>query len=237
MPTDHLFERFYYSKPGWTGGTEPFHALCKQYAKSRGSILEIGCGPSNPTSEYLANLGVLYGIDITDEVHQNFFLTQGKVFDGRSIPFPDESFDLCVSDWVLEHVEHPEEHFREVKRVLKPGGRYCFRTMNLWHYVSLASRMLPHSAHLLLSRRLRGAPDMHEPYPTYYRANTKRRLTALAKQAGMRVDLLDRLEVEPSYGRASTMLFYPMMAYERIVNSSEALSFLRVTFLGVLARS
>ncbi len=43
--------------------------------------------------------------------------------DPTTIPFPDDSFDLVVSDQVLEHVEDLDAIVRELDRVLRPGGR------------------------------------------------------------------------------------------------------------------
>jgi SAM-dependent methyltransferase len=237
VSTDSLFEHFYFSRPDFIRGTEAFHKVCRNQVHARSRTLEIGSGPTNATSALLAGIGSIAGIDISDEVLGNIHLDEAKRFDGRIIPYPDNSFDYCVSDWVLEHVEAPEQHFLEVARVLKPGGRYCFRTMNLWHYVSFTSRMLPHSLHLLLSTRLRNLPkDAHDPYPTYYRANTHRRLAALAKGSNLIVDEIDHMEPEPSYGRRHAILFYPMMVYERIVNCAEAFANFRVTLLGTMRK-
>ena len=44
--------------------------------------------------------------------------------DAHALPFPDSSFDACVSLQVLEHVRRPEQVIREMARVLKPGGRF-----------------------------------------------------------------------------------------------------------------
>lgn len=41
----------------------------------------------------------------------------------EALPFKDESFDLILSVVVLEHVRNPFLAAREMKRVLKPGGR------------------------------------------------------------------------------------------------------------------
>ena len=41
------------------------------------------------------------------------------------------------------------------------------------------------------------------------------------------------IEPEPVYGRAHTALFYPMMAYERIVNSTSPLETFRVIMIGI----
>ena len=44
------------------------------------------------------------------------------VADGHDIPFPDETFDLIISQAVLEHVKRPRRVVAEMLRVLKPGG-------------------------------------------------------------------------------------------------------------------
>jgi len=42
------------------------------------------------------------------------------------LTFADASFDLCTSSEVFEHVEDDAAGFREVHRVLRPGGRFVF---------------------------------------------------------------------------------------------------------------
>jgi SAM-dependent methyltransferase len=229
--TEKLFEKYYYSR-SFKGGTIPFWDLFKATVGHPGKILEIGAGPSNPDSEFFATLGPVTGVDVSDVVLTNRHLTEAFVYDGLRLPFPDHSFDSVVSNWALEHLERPEDHFAEVARVLRPGGYYCFRTMNLYHYVSFGSRMLPHSLHLLLSNRLRGLSEAVDPYRTYYRANTRGRLNKIGVAAGFKYRKLVMLEPEPSYGKAHAALFYPMMWYERLVNSTDALKGFRVTILG-----
>jgi glycosyltransferase involved in cell wall biosynthesis/SAM-dependent methyltransferase/uncharacterized protein YbaR (Trm112 family) len=43
--------------------------------------------------------------------------------DGLCLPFADDSFDLIMSQAVLEHVPDPQRAVDEMTRVLKPGGR------------------------------------------------------------------------------------------------------------------
>jgi len=47
--------------------------------------------------------------------------------DVRRLTYLDESFDLVVSTEVFEHVAGYEQGFREIRRVLKPGGYHIFR--------------------------------------------------------------------------------------------------------------
>jgi hypothetical protein len=48
--------------------------------------------------------------------------------------------------------------------------------------------------------------------------------------------LIKMIEPEPSYGKAHALLFYPMMAYERIVNLSGAFSGFRITMLAAVRK-
>ena len=144
----HLFEKYYFSKPGYTGGTRPFNNICSSNIRYGSEILEIGAGPSNPTTETFARIGPVTGVDVDSKVLTNKSCTRAEVFDGLRLPFSANTFDACVSNWVLEHVADPETHFKEIERVLRPGGVYCFRTMNLFHYVTLGSRLSPHFLHL-----------------------------------------------------------------------------------------
>ena len=46
--------------------------------------------------------------------------------DVEQLTFADESFDLCTSTEVFEHVADDARGFAEICRVLKPGGRFLF---------------------------------------------------------------------------------------------------------------
>ena len=179
--TQALYEK-YYPSARFEGGTIPFHRLCQQQIASGAEILEIGSGPTNQTTEALSAIGSVTGLDIDPDVKNNKWLSNAHTFDGRRMPFADESFDACCSNWVLEHVQHPAEHFKEVARVLRPGGMYCFRTPNLFHYVSMGARIMPHSLHLLLANRLRSLDEgAHDPYHTWFRSNTRGKLRGLCR--------------------------------------------------------
>lgn len=237
MDTSVLFDRYYYCCPKFADGTGAFHLLCRRHLPAHARILEIGPGPNNATSAFLGARGAVIGADISPEGRANPALSGFCVYDGGRLPFGDACFDACVSNYVLEHVEFPERHLGEVARVLKPGGVYCFRTPNLRHYVTIAARLLPHGFHLRLANRLRRlAPGAHDPYPAYYRLNSGRAISACSRTVGLEPVHLSYIEAEPSYGRCHPALFYPMMIYERIVNSTERLAPLRMNILAVLEK-
>ena len=68
----------------------------------------------------------------------------------EQLPFPDESFDLIVCSWVLEHLAQPERVFAEVARVLRgpdpvhqlSGGHFVILAPNAWHPLVWVNRVL-----------------------------------------------------------------------------------------------
>jgi SAM-dependent methyltransferase len=234
---ERYVDRFYRSRPGWIEGTIEFHNLCREVIGPGSRILEIGAGPSNPTTAFLATLGPVRGIDLDPDVRSNSSLTEADLLETEALPYPDSSFDACVSNYVLEHVSDPDRHFSEVSRILKAGGCYIFRTPNRRHYTAIGAWLIPHAFHTKMSSRLRNRPDgSHESYRTYYRANSRRALTTLSKETGFRIQELRFIEREPSYGMLARPLFLVGMAYERLVNATPLAGDLRANILGVLRK-
>jgi SAM-dependent methyltransferase len=233
--------RFYASRPGWIDGTTEFHELIETSiaACSKPRVLELGPGPRGigVTTRFLrGRFGEIDGLDIDPEIRTNPDLRQAFVYDGTRWPLADESYDLIAADFVLEHVSNPDELMAEVKRVLAPGGVFVFRTPNLYHYVSVVSRLTPHWFHTAVARRLKGHPETVHEYPTFYRANTAGSLRACAARTGLDVLTLRRIEKGPSYARPSRVLYLTFMLYERLVNSTELLAWARVAILGALRK-
>jgi SAM-dependent methyltransferase len=57
---------------------------------------------------------------------------------GAELPFPDHSFDVVVSNHVIEHVGGEREqltHLAEARRVLRPGGTLYLAVPNRWSLV------------------------------------------------------------------------------------------------------
>jgi len=108
----------------------------KQLTKEEKSIriLDYGCG-SGQLLTYLRLLGYdnLTGVDLRSQealnqvntMHNNMGFGSDIFFtyDGVSLPFDDSSFDIILSQQVLEHVHNVEQYFSESKRVLSSGGK------------------------------------------------------------------------------------------------------------------
>jgi len=51
-------------------------------------------------------------------------------------PFADKSFDAIIAQEIIEHLENPWELFRQVKRILKPGGLFIVSMPNILSFRS-----------------------------------------------------------------------------------------------------
>jgi len=232
--------RFYDPSLGKWDATGRFHRLCAEAlgASESRHILEVGAGPSNESSRFLATVGQVTGLDPDPAVLSNDALTSAVVLTSNRYPFDDATFDLAVSNYVVEHVTEPVAHLAELHRVLKVGGAYVFRTPNRFHYVPLIAAATPHWFHEAVANRARMLPpEAHTPYPTAYVMNTTRSITRSARAAGFAVERIDYVEPEPAYGMFSRIAFIAMMGYERLVNSSEFFAGGRANLHVVLRRT
>jgi len=91
-------------------------------------ILDIGCRDGTLTQRYLDGNDVV-GIDIDAEALARAEAQHGIVghqvnLNNAPIPAADESFDVVVAGEVLEHLQFPTAVVAEIRRVLRPGGRF-----------------------------------------------------------------------------------------------------------------
>ena len=236
LSVEELDYRYYKGRPDWQDGTTRYRKLVEDATRGTERVLDIGPGTGETFCHSLkGKVGEFIGLDPHPAVEENDDLDRGIVGSIVEIPFPEEHFDVVVSSFALEHIEQPRAGLRELHRVLRPGGRFVFRTPNVWHYVGLISRLTPQWFHNLFAHRARGLPPEHEePHPTYYCFNSLSRIRTICEEVGFDVELLQGVEAEPSYMRFNSLAFLLGLGYERFVNSSERFSGLRAFFLGVL---
>ena len=110
-------------------------------------ILELGCGPGGLWLENRARLPEGWDIVMTDFsfgiVHQarrNLGERQPLKFgivDGQAISFPSGQFDAVIANHMLYHVPDLSGALSEIRRVLKPGGRFYASTIGGDHMEEL----------------------------------------------------------------------------------------------------
>jgi SAM-dependent methyltransferase len=98
---------------------------------------------------------------------------------GDALPFADGFFDLIVSDWVFEHIEHPEAVAPELLRVVRPGGFICARTPSKLGYIKIAASLVPNRLHLAVLSRVQPGRKEKDVFPTVYKMNTVARIRKL----------------------------------------------------------
>ena len=101
---------------------------------ARGRVLEIGFGTGLSASHYPAAVERVIAID-SNQGSARFAKTrieaapvpiELRVADGQELPFEDASFDGVVTSLVLCSVPDVARTLAEVRRVLRPRGRYFF---------------------------------------------------------------------------------------------------------------
>ena len=102
------------------------------------AALEVGCG-GGILCEEIAGLGFdVTGIDpaahalrlAADHARAAGLRITYEQGSGEAIPFRDGSFDVVFCCDVLEHVRDVGQVVAEISRVLKPGGVFCYDTLN-----------------------------------------------------------------------------------------------------------
>jgi SAM-dependent methyltransferase len=80
-----------------------------------------------PLFEFLGlQAGKLTFSEFYDDVDPGTFKEGVQCQDVQQLTFDDASFDLCTSTEVFEHVPDDRRGFAEIRRVLRPGGRFVF---------------------------------------------------------------------------------------------------------------
>jgi SAM-dependent methyltransferase len=124
-------------------------SLNRQYFEGA-DVLEIGSGTGIQLKEISEQVKSAVGIDVKDGDYSVHRIADVRDYDGKTIPFPDASFDLIFSSHVLEHLIDETGLYREMARVLRPGGTAihvvptsAWRWWSwLGHYPDVAGRLL-----------------------------------------------------------------------------------------------
>ena len=129
-------------------------------------ILDVGCGTGYNLG-LLARHGAVFGLDLNE---RGLTLARGAGrpllrADSTHLPFPDGTFDVVTSFYMMQCMPADREAVREMARVLKPGGAAI---------LSMAALEILHGDH----------SEVWQEYRRYDRASAR----ALVEQAGLRAE-------------------------------------------------
>lgn len=101
-------------------------------------VLELGCGPASLWKENLGRVQAGWRLFLTDfspgmvreaaqinDPQQQFAFAAA---DAHALPFPSASFDFVMANHMLYHVPDINRALSEIRRVLRPGGRFYAAT-------------------------------------------------------------------------------------------------------------
>lgn len=120
-------------------------------------LLEIGSGTGDKLKAFASIAKSIKGVDVEHGSCSKDMLENITYYDGHTLPFEDNSFDVIFSSNVLEHIPHINDMEKEFQRVLRkdgvaihimPNSIWRFYTMTV-HYLTL-----PYQVAIFIMRRL-----------------------------------------------------------------------------------
>jgi len=217
-------------------GTTRYRDLIRAELRRDAVIVDIGAGRGNSRTAVTDHARLAIALEPSNAIVSNQVAHARVKANGYALPFRDQTVDGVTLDYVVEHLEEPSTLFAEVRRVLKAGGKMILRTPNRFHYVTCGASLTPQWFHDRVVHRLRADNGSEPLWPTYYRANSPRRLRELLHQCGFRVSI-QMVEAEPSYLAFAAPAFLIGVGYERLVNSTETLAIFRSNMFAVAVKT
>lgn len=219
--------------PGHRAAHEVYLDLAREWVDRHRPVLHLGAGrDSLGVGQMLPGVRFV-SLDV-DPVGVRRNLAQIRVLaDAEHMPFRAGAFGTVLCENVFEHLEAPHAVLRECYRVLARGGRLVFLCPNALSYISLVAAATSQGWHRWFKRTLLEVPE-DEVFATYYRINTARRISTMARRAGFTMDRLVSSVGWPTYWEFSDLVHRIAVAIHWLLERGPAL--FHITLAGVLRK-
>jgi len=228
MAVNKLIKKFYPEAQllGYTfvDGTMSFYNAVNKLLGSNAmdkTLLDLGCGRGwymfeeknadenivKQLRNYKGRVKKVIGIDVDQNAATNPALDEFRLMEiDKKWPLEDSSIDICICDYVMEHVNNVHFFFSELNRVMKKEGVVCFRTPNKFGYVSIISSLIPNAWHAKVLKKAQPNREEKDIFPVVYNCNTKKKFFRFFKEYGFDA-FVYHYEAEPNYLKFSYVTF------------------------------
>jgi len=99
-----------------------------KFFQPRGRLLDLGLGPGDHSTYFLARGLEVVGVDISLVQLKKSGFIRVVLGDAQHLPFKEGSFDSVLCSELLEHLSYPGQCIQEIHRILREGGSAVFTT-------------------------------------------------------------------------------------------------------------
>lgn len=172
---------------GPNDGTVDFYLRVGMLAGSDKRLLDFGAGRAewfeDDNNELRRSLRTMKGrfeevvaTDVDSLVMENRSTDRNLLMKGNRVPLEDESVDVIVADYVLEHIPEVKPFRDEVYRLLKPGGWFCARTPHKYSYFAFLARIIDGPLEDTIVKHAQPNRKEIDIFPKAYNLNTIRKI-------------------------------------------------------------
>ena len=106
---------------------------------AHGRALDVGCGVGQVVRRLDENGVEAHGVDVSGPniAKAREVSARCQIYDGRRLPFEDNTFDSVGALNVLEHVDEPEAFIRDLVRVTRSGGKIVLSSPNFFRVLGV----------------------------------------------------------------------------------------------------
>ena len=219
-----------------------YEDILKLYVHVDSRWIDLGCGKSilpswraEEEKRLVKKCKVVVGIDYRlDSLTAHSSISRKVRGDIARLPFMNASFDLATANMVVEHLDEPRQQLCEINRILRPEGVLLFHTPNTLDYGTIMARLAPDWLKRKLIQLLEGRQE-EDVFKTYYRANSERRITELARFSGFEIVRIETVATDAVFAMIPP-LFWVELIWIRLLMTKPMRS-LRGNIIAVLRKS